>query len=95
MDDEPSVFLDTNMLSIDGTISMSSMAFSNDGSLMAYTLSESGSDWNKIKVRDTETGEDFPDNLERTKFSTIAWTHDNNGFFYSVSDVWWHHNGAG
>lgn len=84
LDDEPSVFLDTNSLSNDGTVSMSAMSFSIDGSLMAYGISDSGSDWSKIKIRNTETGEDYPDNLERTKFSTIAWTHDNKGFFYSV-----------
>lgn len=87
MDDEPTVFLDVNSLSSDGTISMSSMEFSIDGSLMAYSLSDSGSDWSKIRIRDTETGEDYPDNLERTKFSTIAWTHDNKGFFYSVGKI--------
>lgn len=64
---------------------MSAMSFSIDGSLMAYGVAESGSDWSTIKVRNTETGEDYRDNLERTKFSTIAWTHDNKGFFYSVS----------
>lgn len=84
LDDEPNVFFDLNTLSTDGTISMSSMGFSLDGSLMAYSLSDSGSDWSKIKIRNTETGEDYLDTLERTKFSSFAWTHDNAGFFYSV-----------
>lgn len=87
LDDEPTVFLDTNSLSDDGTVSMSSMAFSIDGILMAYSLSDSGSDWSSIKIRNTETGEDYSDNLDRTKFSTIAWTHDSKGFFYSVRKI--------
>lgn len=92
LDDEPTVFLDTNSLSNDGTVSMSSMAFSIDGRLMAYSLSNSGSDWSIIKIRDTKTGIDYSDKLDRTKFSTIAWTHDNKGFFYSVRKIEVHFN---
>lgn len=75
-------------MSTDGTVSMNYMEFSMDGSLVAYSLSELGSDWSKILIRDTETGEDYSENLDRTKFSTIAWTHDNKGFFYSVSKIY-------
>lgn len=85
MDDEPSILLDPNELSKDGTVAITTKAFSKDGNTLAYSLSESGSDWNKIKVRDVESGKDYSDLLERVKFSGISWTHDNKGFFYSVS----------
>lgn len=85
LNDTPSVFFDVNQLSADGTVSLGTTDFSKDGKLMAYSISEAGSDWNIIKVRDVETGEDYPDLIERTKFSNIAWTDDNKGFFYSVS----------
>lgn len=85
LDDETRVFVDPNTMSTDGTIALNTLVFSDDGSLMAYSLSESGSDWNEIKIRDIETGDDYPDVLKRTKFPTISWTHDNKGFFYGVN----------
>ena len=84
LNDEPTVFLDTNELSPDGTVALSDTFFSEDGSLMGYSISESGSDWVKIRIRDTATGKDYPHELEKIKFAALAWTLDNKGFFYSV-----------
>lgn len=50
LDSKAEVFLDPNLLSPDGTIAMTISKFSEDGKLFAYGLSESGSDWNSIKV---------------------------------------------
>lgn len=81
----PEVFIDPNTLSDDGTVSLSySNKFSHDGKLYAYGLSKSGSDWITIKVKNTDTLQDLSDVIEKVKFSSISWTHDNKGFFYSV-----------
>ncbi|XP_032583478.1 prolyl endopeptidase isoform X1 [Drosophila sechellia] len=77
-----SIFLDTNSMSSDGTTAISHIKFSEDGAFMAYGLSESGSDWNKIRIRNTKEGIDLPEILEKVKFSNVSWTKDSKGFFY-------------
>ncbi len=79
---KPRVLLDPNLLSPDGTVSVSNVAVSDNGRWLAYGLSQAGSDWQAIRVRSVETGEDLPDELRWVKFSSIAWTKDGKGFFY-------------
>ncbi len=86
LDDEPRVLIDPNLLSEDGTVSLSGVAISKDGNLMAYALSYSGSDWKEWHVRNIATGEDLPDHIKWSKFSGASWTHDHQGFFYSRYD---------
>ena len=81
--DKPRVLLDPNQLSPDGTIALVGYSISDDGNLMAYGLSASGSDWMEWKVRDVATGKDLDDVLKWIKFSSAAWTKDGSGFFYS------------
>ncbi|MBW4557072.1 MAG: prolyl oligopeptidase family serine peptidase [Trichormus sp. ATA11-4-KO1] len=86
LDAEPRVLLDPNKLSTDGTVALSGLSISDNGKLLAYGLSTSGSDWQEWKVRDVETGEDLQDHLQWIKFSGASWTKDNQGFFYSRYD---------
>jgi prolyl oligopeptidase len=83
LESEPVEFVDPNKFAEDGTTSLSSSEFSDDGKLFAYMSCEKGSDWVKIKIRDVETKADHDDCLERVKFSCLSWTHDNKGFFYN------------
>jgi prolyl oligopeptidase len=79
------VFIDPNKFSADGTVSMVETSFTKDGSLMAYQISEGGSDWTKILVKNTKTLDISEDTLIDVKFSGIAWK-GNEGFFYSSYD---------
>ncbi|MBN2389320.1 MAG: S9 family peptidase, partial [Anaerolineae bacterium] len=87
LDAELRVLLDPNGLSEDGTVALTSWAISDDGRLLAYSLSASGSDWQTWHVREVDTGRDLEDVIEWSKFSGAAWTADNAGFFYSRYDA--------
>jgi len=79
------VFINPNTFSKDGTISISKESFSKDGSLMAYQISEKGSDWKKIVVIDTKTKKQVGDTLFNIFDSRISWI-GNSGFYYSTFD---------
>lgn len=79
------VFLDPNTFKEDGTISLGSVAFSKSGNLMAYSISEGGSDWRKILTMDALSKKIIGDTLVDIKFSGMSWYKD-EGFYYSSYD---------
>ena len=79
------IFLDPNTFSEDGTTSLSSLSFSKSGNLVAYSISEGGSDWRKIIVLDAIKNKILEDTLVDVKFSGIQWKKE-EGFFYSSYD---------
>jgi prolyl oligopeptidase len=83
--EEPEVFLDPNTFSADGTTSLGEMEFSHDGSKVAYSISEGGSDWRKVIVMDAISKQILGDTLKDIKFSGLSW-QDNEGFYYSSYD---------
>lgn len=109
LDGTPTEVLDPNALSEDGTVALTNEAYSHDGRLLAYGASQSGSDWQTIRIRDVASRTDDVDVLHWCKFSGIAWRHDNSGFFYSRfpdpadepeaehgnhNQVYWHRRGT-
>ena len=83
----PSIALDPNSLSKDGTVALSGTVPSRDGKLLAYGVASAGSDWQTWQVRDLASGKDLPDRIEWVKFSGASWTADGKGFFYSRYDA--------
>ena len=81
-DETPEVFLDPNTFSEDGTTSLGELSFSKDGNMVAYSISEGGSDWRKIIIMDALSKEIKEDTIIDVKFSGISWK-ENEGFYYS------------
>jgi prolyl oligopeptidase len=79
------VFLDPNKFSDDGTTSLGTMSFSENGKKLAYSISEGGSDWRKVLVMNVKNKKIVEDTLVDIKFSGISWKA-NKGFFYSSYD---------
>ena len=79
------IFLDPNTFSKKGTTSLGGVDFSKDGSKVAYSISEGGSDWRKVILMDAETKKILEDTLVDVKFSGVSWK-GNEGFYYSSYD---------
>ena len=77
------ILIDPNTFSRDATISLSQFIPSPDASKLAYSVSDGGTDWDIWRVRDVDTGEDLRDELRNTKFTSVSWNRDNQGFYYS------------
>ncbi len=79
------IFLDPNTFSKDGTTSLGGLDFSKDGSKVAYSISEGGSDWRKVIVMDVISKKIIEDTIVDVKFSGVSWK-GNEGFYYSSYD---------
>ncbi len=82
LDASPRVLLDPNTLSPDGTIALAEFLPSPDGRVVAYSLSDGGTDWRTWHFRDVATGKDLPDVLRFMKFTPVAWTADSKSVYY-------------
>ena len=79
------VFLDPNKFSDKGTTSLAGVSFNKKGNLVAYRISEGGSDWNKIIIMNALTKEIIDETIVDVKFSGTSWLGD-EGFYYSSYD---------
>ncbi len=77
------VLFDANQLAADGTIALDWYQPSENGRYLVYGTSSSGSEMSTLHIVETKTGTLLPDTIERTRAASIAWTHDNSGFYYT------------
>jgi prolyl oligopeptidase len=77
------VLIDPNAWSSDGATALAEWSPSEDGTLVAFGVQESGSDWRTIRVLDVATGALLADEIAWARFTIIAWAKDGSGFFYS------------
>ena len=83
VDGKDRVLVDANQLAADGTIALDWHEPSENGRYLAYGTSPSGSEMSTLHITETKTGNLLPDTIERTRASSIAWKHDNSGFYYT------------
>jgi prolyl oligopeptidase len=83
LDGPDRVLVDANQLAADGTIALDWFQPSDNGKYVAYGTSQSGSEMSTLHIIETKTGTILPDVIERTRAASIAWLHDNSGFYYT------------
>lgn len=77
------VLIDPAPLSADRTTAIDWWAVSRDGALVAWGLSEGGSEESTLRIRDVATGKDLPDRIPHTRHASVAWMPDGKSFFYT------------
>jgi prolyl oligopeptidase len=77
------VLFDPNAARADATVSLSEFHPSAQGELVAYAVSDGGTDWQVWRFRRVKDGTDLTDELRYTKFWGMSWAHDGSGVYYS------------
>ena len=76
------VLIDPMTLDPEGTTTLDAYHPAPDGTLLAYQLSEGGTEESAIRVLDVATAEVVDGPVDRTRFSSVAWLPDGSGFYY-------------
>ncbi|MGH7579563.1 MAG: prolyl oligopeptidase family serine peptidase, partial [Gemmatimonadales bacterium] len=80
---EDRVVVDPNALDPAGTIALDWYYPSDDGRLLAYGLSENGSEQSVLQVLDLDAGALLDDRIPHTRAADLAWLPDGSGFYYT------------
>jgi prolyl oligopeptidase len=80
---EDQVLVDPNALDAAGMVALDWYYPSDDGRLLAYGLSENGSEQSVLRVMDVDSGAALPDVIPHTRAADLAWLPDATGFYYT------------
>src|SRR6185369_14214698 len=83
IDGKDRTLVDANQLATDGTVALDWWFPSEDGKYVAYGTSGSGSEESTLRIVETASGNLLRDNIDRTRFASVAWKKDNSGFYYT------------
>ncbi len=86
LSDEPTLLIDPNTWTKDGTMALAGMAISDNAKYVAYGFAEAGSDWQTWRILDVESRKPLADELHWLKFTGVSWVKDGSGFYYSRFD---------
>jgi len=107
-DAPPRTVVDPHALAADHAASIDWFSPSPDGRLVAYGVSEGGSEHGTLRIVEVDTGDHLPDAIPHIRHASAAWLPDGSAFAYSrlpdpatVPDgdegywetVWWHRVG--
>ncbi len=69
------------------------LSVSQDGSKLAYSIDDSGSERFTLRIKDLATGEILPDEIPGT-LSALVWVAGDNGIVYSLANEQWRTDNA-
>ena len=75
--------VDVNAWDAQGTTALDWWYPSHDGSLVCFGTSQNGSEISDLQVIESSTGKLLPLKISRARAASVAWKHDNSGFFYT------------
>jgi prolyl oligopeptidase len=74
--------IDPMAIDSSGTTTLDDWQPDHDGRLLAYLLSEGGSEEAVLRVMDVATGLDVDGPIDRCRYSQVAWLPDDQAFYY-------------
>ena len=77
------VVVDPNALDPGGSVALDWYYPSDDGRLLAYGLSENGSEQSVLHLLDLHSGTVLGDRIPHTRAADLAWLPDGTGFYYT------------
>lgn len=83
IDSEAAVALDPNTFSADGTVALDWWFPSPDGTRILYGKSSSGNEKSTLYLRDVDSGVDTALIIPNTRYCSVAWDRDGQGFHYT------------
>ena len=83
LDGAERVVVDPNALDAEGLAALDWWYPSPDGRRLAFGISRDGDEWSTLRVVEVEGGEVLPDEIGRTRYCSLAWLPDGEGFHYT------------
>lgn len=80
---EKEILIDPNNYSEDSTSAIMSIGINSERDILAYSISEKGSDWQEIRLLDMKSKNHLEDRIKWCRFTGISWLADNESFIYS------------
>jgi prolyl oligopeptidase len=75
--------IDPMRIDTSGSTTLDAWQPDKEGRLLAYQLSEGGSEESALRVMDVETGQDVDGPIDRCRYSGVAWLPGGKAFYYT------------